>query len=247
MGTTPLRLALNNGHDATAQCLLKAGGLEKPPLAKGSTTALTFEEGSHEPLDRNANSKDRYGRTAVHLWAYSGDKKLGDALLKLQGIDFDVADCFGRTPLHYSVIEGHSDVVTAILSRSVNVNSQDKQGYFPLHWTSQYRNRIGIAKLLIEKGADITMKDNFGWTAFRKAAENNNVEMGRLLLETNLVYVNEKTPDGKTALHRTAINGSYDFAQFLLENGADRQAEDNIHKRPLDYAGQHQKMTELLS
>ena len=70
--------------------------------------------------------------------------------------------------------------------------------------------------MLIENGADVNQKQNFGWTALIFAARNGYKEVCILLIE-NGADVNQKDNDGETALGRARNEA---IKKLLRDNGA---------------------------
>src|SRR2546429_27864 len=64
----------------------------------------------------------------------------------------------------------------------------------------------GVVRLLLEKGADVNAKTNYGETALHWASENGHEAMARLLLQKG-ADVNAETNDGGTALRWAVENG----------------------------------------
>ena len=89
-----------------------------------------------------------------------------------------------RTPLHYAAFCGLNEVVKSLaVEHSEDVNSQGfTGGETPLHLNSQAGD-MGIARLLIEHGADVAAQDKHGLTPLHWAARCGHVGLARLLIE----------------------------------------------------------------
>lgn len=71
------------------------------------------------------------------------------------------------TPLFVAISKGDVATVKKFVEYGVDVN-ESKNGMTPLMYAARYNN-AEIAKFLIEKGADISAKDNNGFTALKLA------------------------------------------------------------------------------
>ena len=110
----------------------------------------------HGPKHPAINEKDRQGRTALHIAAKMGAKAITE-LLVANGIDISCWDRSYQTALHHAA--GFSAGTTEILlAAGASVDARDINGRTPLHYASE----DATAHLLIEWGADVTIKDNFG-------------------------------------------------------------------------------------
>ena len=89
-------------------------------------------------------------------------------------------------------------------------------GFTPLHLAVIW-NRIEIAKLLIDSGADVMAKeDRYGRTPLHEAVYWRNIELAKLLIASG-ADVNAKTNYGFTPLHRAY---SQKMKALLREHGA---------------------------
>ena len=118
------------------------------------------------------STRNNFGQTALHLAVDGGSAENIRALLR-NGADVNASDKFQISPLHKAVSLGASgstkgDNVALLLSAGAEVNAKNEQGETPLHLAS----RLGIERaveLLLEYGADITIRDKSGNTAIDNA------------------------------------------------------------------------------
>ncbi|KAI4975963.1 hypothetical protein ZWY2020_049570 [Hordeum vulgare] len=87
---------------------------------------------------------------------------LMDKLLD-NGVDIDLVDKDGATPLHYAVQVGALQTVKLLIKYRVDVSVADVDGWTPLHLSGTSRNR-DITKILLVNGADQTRRTNGGKT-----------------------------------------------------------------------------------
>lgn len=137
---------------------------------------------------------DRYGmNTALHLYG------VPDALvlwLVEQGLDINIENYYGRTPLYAQTTIG-SDTVKLLLELGADIEKPDRYGSRPLHNAADYF-RTNTVRLLIERGANIHAENDSGQTPLASALTRcNNInisemaEITAMLLEAGA----EITPD----------------------------------------------------
>lgn len=124
--------------------------------------------------------------------------------------------------------------VKSLLKKGVNVNARIRGTLTPLHLavSSEYSQMV---ELLLENGASVTAKDQYGNIPLHKAP---NVSITKLLLEYGSP-VNTKNNQGTTPLHRAArwIGDSHKpQMKLLLLHGASVDARDNYNTTPLHVA-----------
>jgi ankyrin repeat protein len=81
--------------------------------------------------------------------AASGDLDEVKRLVLDCGLDPNVKDGFGNTPLHNAASEGHLEVVKLLLERGADPNVKGRSGETPLHYAAR-RGRLDVVKLLLE-------------------------------------------------------------------------------------------------
>ena len=155
-----------------------------------------------------------------------GNTKRVEELLEI-GVDKDWSD-YGETALCYATQYGHREIFDLLVESGADVNK-----HCPLHYTV-FDNRVGIAEVLIEKGASV---DGYGnKIPLREVA----MRKGRMdilmLLLSHGANVNHKTSYGSTALHSAASWRHVAACKILLEYGADPTLYDGYGYTPYQCA-----------
>lgn len=64
----------------------------------------------------------------------------------------------GNTPLHIAAQNGHSEIVTLLITLQASLNAQNGSGNTPLHMSIEY-DYYETSKLLVDAGADLDVKN----------------------------------------------------------------------------------------
>ena len=127
------------------------------------------------------------------------EKKLNYALRR--GFPIDFKDGVGRTLLMHSITHIYAvnlGITKILLDYGADPNVPDLHGRRPIHTVVDYRRSVELLETLLEAGADINAKDDFGDTAFSMAAD---------------TYINYNNQD----LQKYCL----EMCEALLDNGAD--------------------------
>ncbi len=183
-------------------------------------------------LKRGADPKalDANGGTALHSAASPG---IVDLLIR-QGLDVDVQNKAGWTPMHYAVLRKRTAVVQALLAHKADPNVQSTRGKSVLHFCGE-RNLVDIAKLLLARNAQPGLPDQTGWTPLHYAAVKGHGAMIQLLVAAG-ADVNAKSLGGGTPLIEAVIGQPREVLQLLLDLGADPAIKEKQGKTALDFA-----------
>jgi ankyrin repeat protein len=134
-------------------------------------------------------------------------------------------------PLYYASILQLPIAVKALIEGGADVN--ENGGYLgnalsaALSRTSLNTaedQRMAIALLLLDSGANIEAKNDWGATPLHEPAFNGDIAQTRLMLDRG-ADTEAKSNWGGTALHGAAVNGHKEVARLLLERGADVEAK----------------------
>ena len=136
-----------------------------------------------------------------------------------------IKDEYGQTPLIKAIEEGDTATAEQYIRNCSDITENGKYEDSPLH-IAAYKNNADITLLLLEHGADVNAKSNYGKTVLHGAGS---AEVAEILLKHS-ADVNAKNKLGLTPLHYT---GSAEVAETLLQHGADVNAKTNYGSTPL--------------
>ncbi|KAK2764578.1 hypothetical protein FQN54_009273 [Arachnomyces sp. PD_36] len=218
----------------------------RPPL-RLALGAYRYTYGTFKSfLDSGADIswRDEQGRTLIHC-AYSGrypglDLRILDLMLE-RGIDFDVSDDAGLTPLFLVAKIGDVEAASRLLEKGARVNITDKQGSTPLHHAFHNSSgpSIGMVMLLLSHGANIEAKDKEGYTALHLAIKGtgNQKLIGFLLAKRANIHAADNK--GRTPLHHAILQSYFWYADILgmlMDHGAAVDVKDDDGCSPLELA-----------
>lgn len=92
--------------------------------------------------------------------------------LLVHGAGVETVDRAGWAPLHWAVLSGNLVIAREILqhgSQSVRLGQRSESGTTPLHFAAA-KGDDGMVELLLENGASLSARDNFGVSAVEHAA-----------------------------------------------------------------------------
>jgi len=96
--------------------------------------------------------------------------------------------------------------------------------------------QLDMVNLLLQNGADVSLRNTFGQTALHIAATKNPSVL--LAVLANKAYVDAQDSDGETPLHRAIFSSTYysDHVKILLAHHARLDIRDHQGRTPLDVA-----------
>ena len=109
-----------------------------------------------------------YEEERLFLAAENGDLAEVKRLVVYCGVNPNIRDNYGWTPLHEAALNGHREVVEFLLERGVDPNVRNNDGWTPLHYAAKDCHvdvaSVDVARVLLDHGADPTIRDNDGRT-----------------------------------------------------------------------------------
>jgi len=190
------------------------------------------------------NLANELGVTPLMLACENGSSAIVDVLLKA-GADPNAKAGSGESAVLIAARVGNPDVMKALLAHNGDANvKQGDQGQTALMWAVAERHP-DIAEILIDHGVDVHARtalppavggnavDNAGryvkplsngFTPLLFAARVGDLESAKILLAAG-ADANEMTADGLSALSLETVRAHRELAMFLLDHGANPNAD----------------------
>ncbi|CAL1299963.1 unnamed protein product [Larinioides sclopetarius] len=262
-GFTPLHFAVGYGRSAASKLLMEDGADVAFPSGDGTTPLdIAAHLGHFELVAEFLNSSDTNSKIQAFQNAASKGNLAVVKLLFTSGVAVNLL--LESIALHIAAEEGHTDTVKFLLDEGADINAQDCNGDTALHLSS-LNVRKEVVQLLIERKADILIKNNSGTFPLERIVLNG---MTDLLIKEEVVidfsYANDTSPfhygafygdinfvnyciqkgcpidirtnSGSTALLLATLGGRVEIVNFLLDNGSDIDAEDQKGCNALKHA-----------
>lgn len=129
----------------------------------------------------------------------------------------------------------------------LGVNTRKKRPSFTVKKNAKGETRLHeacingnyqLAKMLIDQGHALNVRDNAGWLPLHEAAIHGHRDVVELLLDSGASSaINDKggtSCDGITPLYDAASNGNLSVVQLLLDRGAKSTLKTDFNETPLD-------------
>lgn len=162
----------------TVQALLNRGFDPNTPSPQGSHGLMLAMQDNNLKVARvlirhrqtNVDPRNKQDETPLMMAALKGDTELVLALIA-RGADINKP---GWAPLHYAATKGSVPIVRELLDKSAYIDAESPNGTTPLMMAAMY-GTPEVVKILLEAGADPTIKNGLGLTAldFAKTMERN--------------------------------------------------------------------------
>jgi len=163
------------------------------------------------------NQLDPRGQPALIVALQGESLKVAKVLLDAKGIQVDVRNHAGETPLMMAALKGEADAAAALVAHGAAVQ---KDGWSPLHYAAT-GGSAPIVKLLLSKGAALEARSPNGSTPLMMAARYGNENAVDALLAAGADRT-AKNDLGMDASAFAASAGREKLAARLKSGGAGR-------------------------
>ena len=188
-------------------------------------------EGARRFLEKNRdieiNKKDEHGYTILNYIATLPPKPtvgLLKEILTYPGINVNVTDKYGNSPLHWAAWFGQWRMVFWLLftigyseitqNEGILLNAQNNYGETALHYASRVGLRRSVSDLLKRTDIKPNIKEHrAGNTPLHDAAKYGHTEIVKMLLAHDSINRNIRNRAGKTARQLAELNGHEETVQ----------------------------------
>jgi ankyrin repeat protein len=136
-------------------------------------------------------------------------------------------------PIHDAAGDGNTVRLQRLINRGADVDEQDRRwGETALHYAAR-GGHLAAARILLDHGASVDAKDQFGTTPLIEAADEGPLDLVALLIDRG-ADVNATTNESRrTPVWEAACGGNTGIVQLLIDRGADVNARDSSERTPL--------------
>ena len=204
---------------------------------------MVMDSIKNNDIDKFLNLKQKYGdlyfkesffNIIIHSAALHGNFEIFKILITVD--DVTSGRC-GHTILHSAVIGKNENIVKFILeNNSCDIDALDHFNESAIYIAAD-RGNFTIFKMLFENKASLKCNDSYNF--LHCAAESNNVEFVKFILDNKIVDVKSQDVRKQTPLHRAATIDNVEIVKILIEHGADVNALDHCDASPIFIAACH--------
>ncbi|MEK6981409.1 MAG: ankyrin repeat domain-containing protein [Candidatus Micrarchaeota archaeon] len=132
-----------------------------------------------------------------------------------------------------AVKRNHLPAMCSALDNGARINDRINGAGATALIYAAYMGYIDIVKLLLEKGADRTLKAKQDWGPLICAADNGHLELVKFFVERGVYKVDEKDECGQTPLMMACNKNHLEIIRFLVDHGSNVNEKSNVSKTPL--------------
>ena len=184
----------------------------------------------------HVDSRGKGSVTPLMLSALN-DKPSAFQFLLQNSADPCLKDNNGSSLLHFATRGENTSIINKLLSLGLDIDSRDTEGNTPLMYAAAFDKQRAF-QVLIENGADPSLKGYRGFSLLHCAAQGGNPSIINKLLSLGLDIDSRSDLFYRTPLMHAAADGKQSAFEMLIQNGADPSLKDHSHQNLLHFAAQ---------
>lgn len=235
-------LGIDPSHSEALQ-LLQTLGEPEPTLLVESCDVTTILEDLRKNTKTPVSKTDLFYQLREIIHTKTGD------IQSLYPFDVNLANEKGVTLLHIAAEVGNYSAAEFLVNRKANINLCDKQGHPPI-FSLCLSGEEGIFDLLIKNGAKLDFKSkSTGTTVLHEYTGYGHLNLVKKIIELKAIAVDSRNATGCTPLYFSAQENYPNIVEYLIEHGANVNAENDSEITPLMVAASqgNSKIIEILA
>mmetsp|Transcript_1052 Transcript_1052/g.1172 ORF Transcript_1052/g.1172 Transcript_1052/m.1172 type:complete len:368 (+) Transcript_1052:177-1280(+) len=179
-------------------------------------------------------------RSPLMLAAFEGNEILAEYLSQFELTS--VVDASGNNALHYACWGGHFELAKYLIEKKqFDPSVKNVEGLNAIQFAAAGKHLMIVQYLTKFEGNLAVELSDSGYNSLHRAAISGSFETVKFLLLSSTagqhgVPINSKAHNGNTALHLTAQHGSLDIIQYLIDEKAEVNVQNDYDLTPLHFA-----------
>ncbi|XP_007252465.3 ankyrin repeat domain-containing protein 16 [Astyanax mexicanus] len=183
----------------------------------GHLSMLREEIEKKDPMKQTLQAHfGRSGDTLLHYAARHGHLEVLRYLVEDVGMDIELYNSDYKRALHEAASMSHEQCVQYLIHRGAKIDTLKKADWTPLMMACTRRN-LEVIKLLLDHGADPTIRNKDGWNSFHIACREGDAAVIEHLLLVKPEVWRTESKTRRTPLHTAAMHGCLEVVSILLE------------------------------
>ena len=130
----------------------------------------------------NVNATNQKHSTSLIIAVSFGNIQLANLLID-NNADVTISDWRGYTALIFAASNGYNEIISNLVLHGANIDARTMENYTSLMFASSNSFGVDTVRILLELGANVSIRDNDGKTALAHAIARDHVEIAKVLLE----------------------------------------------------------------
>ncbi len=174
--------------------------------------------------------------SVLHHAVFRGNVEICKILINA-GANVYVCDKFGKTPLHFAIQKGYSEIANMILDVSHPLD-YPKIAKLTLMQTAATNGHPGLIRRLAKMGTNVNDRNSIGETPLHMATRSGSVPAMTALLDCGADVSSRTDKIGHTPMHYACMHGHVEGTLLLLRRGGDAHVGDDtvLGRTPLETA-----------